>query len=192
MSKEDNIVDNVEKPDVKVEEGQAQQAETAKEKSPEEVIAELKEALLRTRADFENFRQRSQRDSIDARAYGKISAIEEIIPVLDTFKMAMQATTMTNADLQTLVAGMNMIQNQFNNSLNNLGVVELNAVGEKFNPHLHEAVSEQPSSEVAAGMVIRQNRCGYKLGDKLIRAVSVVVSSGPEVVAEAKKDEGAE
>ena len=151
-----------------------------KEKSPEEIIAELKDTVLRTRADFDNFRKRTQRDIADARAYGKISTIEEFLPIFDTFKMAMQAANMDNADLQTLLAGMNMIQNQFNQSFGSLGVDELNAVGLKFDPNIHEAVSQQHSDEKEAGLVLSQHRCGYKMGEKLIRAATVVVSKGPE------------
>lgn len=151
-----------------------------KEKSPEEIIAELKDTVLRTRADFDNFRKRTQRDIADARAYGKISTIEEFLPIFDTFKMAMQAANMDNADLQTLLAGMNMIQNQFNQSFGALGVDELDAVGTEFDPTIHEAVSEQNSDDIEAGKVISQHRCGYKMGEKLIRAATVVVSKGPE------------
>lgn len=151
-----------------------------KEKSPEEIIAELKDTVLRTRADFDNFRKRTQRDIADARAYGKTSTIEEFLPIFDTFKMAMQAANMDNADLQTLLAGMNMIQNQFNQSFGSLGVDELNAIGVDFDPNIHEAVSEQHSDDVKSGVVISQHRCGYKMGEKLIRAATVVVSKGPE------------
>lgn len=158
--------------------------DSKKEKSPEEVIAELKDTVLRTRADFDNFRKRTQRDLADARAYGKISAVEEILPIFDTFKMAMQAANMDNADLQTLLAGMNMIQNQFTQSFSSLGIDEVNAIGEKFDPNLHDAVSEQPSEEVEAGYIISQHRCGYKVGERLIRAATVVVSSGAEVQQE--------
>lgn len=151
-----------------------------KEKKPEEVIAELKDTVLRTRADFDNFRKRTQRDIADARAYGKTSTIDEFLPIFDTFKMAMQASNMDNADLPTLLAGMNMIQNQFNQSFGALGVDEVNAVGSKFDPNIHEAVSEQHSDDIDAGTVISQHRCGYKMGEKLIRAATVVVSKGPE------------
>jgi len=151
-----------------------------KEKEPAEIIAELKDTVLRTRADFDNFRKRTQRDIADARAYGKISALEELLPIFDTFKMAMMAANMDNADLNTLLAGMNMIENQFTQSFGALGIDELNGVGEKFDPNLHDAVSEEFSEEVEAGTIISQHRCGYKMGERLIRAATVIVSKGPE------------
>ena len=175
---------------------ETQQQEEASTQDVEQQIADLKNALLRSKADFENFRKRSQRDIQDARTFAKMSAVGEMVPILDTFKMAMMAANADNADLNTLLAGLNMIQNQFNQVFGNLGVSELNVVGEKFDPNLHEAISEQHSDEVEEGVIISQNRCGYKVGDKLLRAASVVVSKGPEVadedVIDAEADEAVE
>lgn len=193
---EENVEQAVEetskKADKKKDKKEKTDSKKQKTKSPEEVIAELKDTVLRTRADFDNFRKRTQRDLADARAYGKISAVEEILPIFDTFKMAMQAANMDNADLNTLLAGMNMIQNQFTQSFGSLGIDEVNAIGEKFDPNMHDAVSEQASDEVEAGYVISQHRCGYKVGERLIRAATVVVSSGPEVEKEDAKEEALE
>ncbi|MCM8528580.1 MAG: nucleotide exchange factor GrpE [Lentisphaeraceae bacterium] len=183
---DDNVIDSEQaKESGKDSKKKAKKKEFAKkEKTPEEVIAELKDTVLRTRADFDNFRKRTQRDIADARAYGKISTIEEFLPIFDTFKMAMQAANMDNADLQTLLAGMNMIQNQFNQSFSSLGVDEIDAVGAEFDPTVHEAVSEEHSDDKASGVVLSQHRCGYKMGEKLIRAATVIVSKGPETVEE--------
>lgn len=193
---EENVEQAVEetskKADKKKDKKEKTDSKKQKTKSPEEIIAELKDTVLRTRADFDNFRKRTQRDLADARAYGKISAVEEILPIFDTFKMAMQAANMDNADLNTLLAGMNMIQNQFTQSFGSLGIDEVNAIGEKFDPNMHDAVSEQASDEVEAGYVISQHRCGYKVGERLIRAATVVVSSGPEVEKEDAKEEALE
>jgi len=163
-----------------------------KEKDPVELVAELKETILRIRADFDNFRKRTQRDIADARAYGKISAVEEILPIFDTFKMALQAANMDNADLNTLLAGLNMIQNQFSQSFGALGIDEINALGEAFDPNIHEAVSEEFSEDKEAGVVIGQHRCGYKVGERLIRAATVVVSKGPQVEEAQETEEALE
>ena len=170
----------VEKNDKKSKKKSKKKDAPKKEKDPAEIIAELKDTVLRTRADFDNFRKRTQRDIADARAYGKISALEELLPIFDTFKMAMMAANMDNADLNTLLAGMNMIENQFTQSFSALGIDELNGVGQKFDPNLHDAVSEEFSDEVEAGTIISQHRCGYKMGERLIRAATVIVSKGPE------------
>jgi molecular chaperone GrpE len=149
-------------------------------KSPEEVIADLELSLLRQRADFDNFRKRSVRDQEDARQRGKTSVLEDILPVYDTFKMAMQATEMDNVNLDMIVQGMSMIQNMFIKAMDDMGVQELNAQGQKFDPNVHEASSESYSDEVEEGIVLSQTRCGYKLAEKLLRPAMVVVSKGAE------------
>ena len=171
------------------EEQEVQEVEEKKEKDPQEKIAELQNAVLRARADFDNFRKRTQRDLADARAYSKMSTVGEILPIFDTFKMAMQAANMDNADMNTLLAGLNMIQNQFTQSFDAMGVSEVNAIGQDFDPNLHEAVVEQFSEEVEVGKIISQQRSGYKMGEKLIRAATVVVSKGPEPEAEEELEE---
>lgn len=180
LNENSNNQQTVEENDSKSKKKSKKKEAPKKEKDPAEIIAELKDTVLRTRADFDNFRKRTQRDIADARAYGKISALEELLPIFDTFKMAMMAANMDNADLNTLLAGMNMIENQFTQSFGALGIDELNVVGQKFDPTLHDAVSEQFSEEVEAGTIISQHRCGYKMGERLIRAATVIVSKGPE------------
>ena len=176
--KKEDIEENIDEQEVQEVEIQ----EEKKEVDPQEKIAELQNAVLRARADFDNFRKRTQRDLADARSYSKMSTIEEFLPIFDTFKMAMQAANADNADLTTLLAGLNMIQNQFNQSFDSMGVTEVDAVGQEFDPNLHEAVVEQFSEEIASGTVISQHRCGYKIGERLVRAATVIVSKGPEVI----------
>ena len=94
--------------------------------------------------------------------------------------------------IKNLIDGLNMIQNQFVQSFDAMGVSEVNAVGQEFDPNLHEAVVEQFSEEIEAGKVISQQRSGYKMGEKLIRAAPVVVSTGPEPEAEEETEEVAE
>ncbi len=179
-----------------LEEDTAEEApeEVEEPKSPEEVIADLELQVLRTRADFDNFRKRSVRDQEDARQRGKISVLDDVLPVYDTFTMAMQATEMDNANLDMIVQGMNMIQNMFVKSIDDMGVAEINAMGQKFDPNLHEATSESFSEEVEEGMVLSQTRCGYKLGERLLRPAMVVVSKGvePDVIEEDVADEAEE
>ena len=149
-------------------------------KTPEEIIAELENTVLRTRADFMNFRKRSVKDQEDARQRGKVSVLQDVLPVYDTFKMAMMATEGDNVNLDMIVQGMSMIQNMFTKAIGDMGIVEINALGQKFDPNLHEAASEAYSDEVEEGIVLTQTRCGYQLGERLMRAAMVTVSKGPE------------
>lgn len=184
---DENIAENVVNEEV-----ESQEAEDTGEKQeadPQEKIADLQNAVLRAKADFDNFRKRTQRDLADARAYAKMSTVEEILPIFDTFKMAMQAANMDNADLNTLLAGLNMIQNQFGQSFNALGVSEVDATGKDFDPNIHDAVVEQFSDEIPEGKVISQQRSGYMMGEKLIRAATVIVSKGPETSESEEQEE---
>ena len=162
------------------EETQAEEEVVEEPKTPEEVIADLELSMLRQRADFDNFRKRSVRDQEDARQRGKTSVLEDVLPVYDTFKMAMQATQMDNVNLDMIVQGMNMIQNMFVKAMDDMGVEEIDAQRVKFDPNIHEATSEAHSDEVEEGFVLSQTRCGYKLGERLLRPAMVVVSKGPE------------
>ncbi|EDM29701.1 heat-shock protein [Lentisphaera araneosa HTCC2155] len=180
-------VENVEETETSIDENVAEESsETVAEevieepKSPEEVIADLELSMLRQRADFDNFRKRSIRDQEDARQRGKTSVLEDVLPVYDTFKMAMQATQMDNVNLDMIVQGMNMIQNMFVKAMDDMGVEEIDAQAVKFDPNIHEATSEAHSDEVEEGVVLSQTRCGYKLGERLLRPAMVVVSKGPE------------
>ncbi len=151
-------------------------------------LEEAKEQLLRKVAEFENFRKRKAKDVVDAREYGKSSAVEEFLTVYDHFKMAM--TSVENGDsIEIISQGMTMIFNEFKQTFENIGVKEVNAVGEKFDPLKHEAISEQASEDVPAGEVLQQWKSGYTFGDKLLRPATVVVSSGPAVEEEATTEE---
>jgi molecular chaperone GrpE len=92
-------------------------------------------------------------------------------------------------DVETMKQGMTMILAEFQRTFENLGISFVNAEGAEFNPAEHEAVAQEHSDEVPAGTVIRQWKCGYRLGDKLLRPATVVVSSGPDEQAADKNDE---
>jgi molecular chaperone GrpE len=102
--------------------------------------------------------------------------------VLDTFEMAMQAAAQPTVNLETLKAGVSMIQGQLRNAVGEYGVEEINAVGQPFDPLVHEAVSEQETDEVPAGQVVAQSRKGYRVKDRLLRPASVVVARRPGTV----------
>jgi molecular chaperone GrpE len=146
-------------------------------------LADVTEKYMRTRAEMENFRKRKVKEIDDARRSAKIAAIEEIMPVMDQFQMAVAAMDGAS-DLETIKMGMKMIQTTFDRAFENLGVDKVSSVGLEFDPLLHEAVSMETSEETPADHVIREWKSGYKIGDFLIRPASVVVSSGEETEAE--------
>lgn len=149
------------------------------EPTPEEIIAETKDKLLRLRADFDNYRKRMAREADEIRERSKIIVVSDFLPVYDFFRMAMDHAAHTD-DIVALKQGMQMIMNEFTKAFEDLGVKEINAVGKVFDPNLHDAVKMENSDTVPDGTVISQWKAGYKLGDRLIRPATVVVSSGPQ------------
>jgi molecular chaperone GrpE len=138
------------------------------------------ERLLRTTADFENFKKRAAREKQDAIKFANEGLLQKLIPVLDNFDMALAATQTTQAEaVQSLQTGINMIHQQLRNALLEAGLEEIDATGKTFDPNLHEAVSQQESADVPEGHVLQQLRKGYKLRERLLRPASVVVAKHP-------------
>lgn len=161
----------------------------ASEKNIEEQLREANEKYIRYRAEMENYRKRMQREAGDLREYAKAATVEEFLTVYDHFQMAMSHIDQAS-DLDTIKQGMWMILDEFRKTFENLGVKQIDAAGETFDPNKHDAVAEEPSESVSAGKVVRQWKCGYQLGDRLLRPASVIVSRGPEKKED--KGEGAE
>ena len=137
------------------------------------------EKFLRTAADLENFRRRAMREKDDLRTAATGRVLEDIFPVLDTLGMAVNAAKQPNADVKSLVGGVEMVLSQLKTALANHGLKEISPVGQPFDPHQHEAISHQPSKDVKEEHVLNVVRTGYSLNGRLLRPASVVVSSGP-------------
>lgn len=135
--------------------------------------------LLRMSADFENFKKRAARERDEARKSATEGVITRILGVVDNFEMAIQAANQPNISVDTLKAGVTMIHQQLRSVLGELGLEEVNALGQPFDPAVHEAVSQQESDAVPDGQVLQQVRKGYRLRDRLLRPASVVVSRKP-------------
>src|SRR5690349_5205033 len=155
-----------------------------------EQLAELKERaakadehwqrLLRTTADFDNFKKRAARERQDAVKYANEGLITKLLGVLDNFEAAQIAAASNPAGgIQSLQDGIAMIQQQLKNVLVESGVEEVDATGKPFDPNFHEAVSQQETDAVPEGQVLQQLRKGYKLRDRLLRPASVVVAKKP-------------
>jgi len=140
--------------------------------------------LLRTTADFDNFKKRAARERIEAAQYANFSLIQKLLPVLDNFEMALAAAQNAEGDqLASFQSGVVMIQQQLKAALSETGMEEIEAAGKPFDPNFHEAVSERESAEVAEGSVLQQLRKGYKLRDRLVRPATVIVAKKPVAAA---------
>jgi molecular chaperone GrpE len=139
------------------------------------------ERLLRTTADFDNFKKRAAREKQDAIKYAAESLIGKVIPVLDNFEMALAAAQNSSADgLKSLQDGVSMIHAQLKSVLTESGLEEVDATGKPFDPNIHEAVSQQECADVPEGHVLQQLRKGYKLRERLLRPATVIVAKKAE------------
>lgn len=133
--------------------------------------------LVRTTADFDNYKKRAAREKQDAVKYANEALLQKLIPVLDAFDMALSvATNSPGATAHSLEAGVRMVGQQLKNVLTEAGLEEVDAAGKPFDPNLHEAVAQQETAEAPEGYVLQQLRKGYKLRDRLLRPASVVVA----------------
>ena len=134
---------------------------------------------LRLNADFDNYKKRAARERSEAIKYANEALVEKLLPIVDNFEAALNAMNDPNTDLDSVRTGVRMIFTQVKHFLNEHGAEEIDAVGQPFDPNLHEAVSQQPTEEVPEGQVVQQMRKGYKLRDRLIRPAMVVVAKKP-------------
>lgn len=139
----------------------------------------MKDRLLRLQADFDNFRKRTARERQEWQAFATEQLIKDFLAVVDHFELGL-ATAEKNQTPPAVMNGFKLVYEQMLSLLKKQGVTVLSAAaGVPFDPHHHEAISHVPSEEHPADMVIAETRRGYKLGEKLIRPLQVVVSSGP-------------
>jgi len=147
----------------------------------EEIVEEeesLRDQFVRLQADFANFRNRTQRERLELYQRANEDLLLEILPVLDHYEMGLKTAEQHDAD-KAVADGFKLVYDQFQNVLNKFNLKPIEAVGEAFDPHQHEALTHMPSDEYAAEVCSNQIRRGYMFGDKLLRAAQVVVSSGP-------------
>ena len=159
---------------------QAFAAEQAARELAEKKSLELKEQLVRTMADFENFRKRQIRDREQMERHANERAMEDFLPIVDHLEMALSKTD-EETKKDPFVQGIQLIYTQFIDAFAKHGMTPIDAKGEKFDPQIHEALTQLPSADVPEGVVIDQFRRGWKIGDYLVRAAQVTVSSGAPV-----------
>jgi molecular chaperone GrpE len=152
-----------------------------------EAIAEtarLRDQLLRTAADFDNYRKRTRRAEDDAQRRGREQMLKELLPVFDNLERAVQHAE-SAPDAQAVTSGLRMVLKQFNDTLEKSGIKRIPTVGLPFDPTRHEAIQQLESAEHPAGVIVAEVQPGYVLtassggADTLVRAALVVVSKGP-------------
>lgn len=140
--------------------------------------AEMKDRLLRARADFENFRKRAEREKTDYFKYALADIVRELLPVIDNFERALAAKTDSAPDL---LAGIELIYKQLGDVLAKKGLQVVEDVPAPFDPSYHEAVTSEQNSDVPHHTVTEILQKGYVLNERLIRPAMVKVAvGGPE------------
>jgi molecular chaperone GrpE len=137
--------------------------------------AEYMEMFLRTRAELENFRKRAQADVAAAHKYAIESFAESLLPVKDSLEMALKVDTPTVENLQE---GVNATLRLMAAAFDKHKLLEIEPVGEKFDPNRHQAISMVPASDVPANHVVSVLQKGYLINDRVLRPALVTVRSG--------------
>ena len=151
----------------------------------------LKDQLLRTAADFDNFRKRSRRDVEDARIRGAEDAIREFLPVVDNLERAIAAGK-DAVEAKAILEGVQMVLKLFEDASQRMGLRRIEAVGSAFDPTRHEAIQQLESAEHEPGSIITQVAPGYLFGERLLRAAMVVVARRPSSATPAGSEEEGE
>jgi len=157
----------------------------------EKKLAEAEKQRLLALAEMDNQRKRFSKELEALRYRVTQDTLFPFLQVMDHFSMAVKAAEAPGANADAILKGMEMISNEFDHAFTDLGVEKIDAAGKPFDPNFHEAVAEEPSDTVPAGVVIRQWSMGCKMGSRLLKPAMVVVSSGPAAPEEEKgKDDG--
>jgi len=134
--------------------------------------AELQDRVLRLQAEFDNFRKRSERDRSEFSQYAGMETIREILPVLDNFDIALKTETQD----KHYSKGVEMIHQRMVESLKKLGLEPIETAGEKFDPHIHQAIEQVQTSEAPDHTVLSEFQRGYRFKGKLLRPSMVKVA----------------
>lgn len=137
-----------------------------------------KEQLLRTAADFDNFRKRARKDIEEADRRGKEDAVRELLPVIDNLERAVAAAQQA-PDVAAIVDGVRMVLKLFDDQAARLGLTKVKALGERFDPAIHDAIQQVETDEHPPGTVMAEVVSGYRIGEKLVRPAMVVVARKP-------------
>ena len=140
----------------------------------------LYDQLLRRQAEFENYRRRIDREKSETYGRARAEVLLEFLPVIDNFERALASLETSTGDAESLRHGVELIHKQFKDALTKFGLEPVESVGQAFDPHVHEAVTIEPTDKHKENTVIEEFQRGYKLGEKLLRPAKVKVASSPE------------
>lgn len=157
-------------------------------------VAEAKDRMLRTLAEMENLRKRTQREVADARTYGITAFARDVLDIADNLQRALDAVPMeareaADPGLKALIEGVELTERSLHKTLEKNGVQKLDPLGEKFDPNFHQAMYEVPDSSVPTGTVVQVVQGGYTIGERVLRPALVAVAKGGAKAAPAAAQE---
>ncbi len=138
-------------------------------------LEEVKDHALRSQAELENYRKRAARELRDERRYANMPLIRDLLPIWDNVGRAIEAAD-RHEDTNSLLEGFKMVAQQFVDVLKSHNCTEIESLHEQFDPHLHEAISQQPSDEYPGNTVLYVVQTGFLLHDRVVRPTQVIVS----------------
>lgn len=149
--------------------------------------ADLKDRALRTLAEMENLRRRTEREIADARVYGVTKFAADMVGFSDNLRRAVESVPADAREIdsvKTLIEGLELTERDFLSRLNRYGVRKLEPQGQKFDPNMHEALFEIPDPSVPANTVLQVVESGFAIGERCLRPAKVGVSrGGPKLVS---------
>jgi molecular chaperone GrpE len=160
---------------------------------PVAVAIELRDRLLRSLADMDNLRKRTDREVADSRIYGISSFARDIVGVADNMRRALDTVApelraTAEAGVKALIDGVELTERELVKALEKNGVRQFTPQGEKFDPNLHQAMYEVPDATVPAGSVVQVVQPGYMIGERVLRPALVGVSKGGPKTAPVSND----
>jgi molecular chaperone GrpE len=168
------------------------QTPAAQQQGDAALAAEFKDRLLRTLAEMENLRKRTEREVTDARLYGVASFARDLLGVADNMRRALDAVSpelraSAEAGVKALIDGVELTERELLKALEKNGVRQFSPRGEKFDPNVHQAMFEVPNPAVPAGSVVEVVAPGYMIGERVLRPAMVGVSKGGPKTAPASR-----
>jgi len=166
-------------------ENNTEEEQTSVEKLKQE-IKELKDALLRKVAEFENYKRRTENEQLDLIKYGAESFILKILPIYDDLQRSVQHLEESNLD--SIKDGLKLVLNKFTKTFEEQGIKKIDAKGKEFDVDFHDALLQQPSADVPPDTVLEEVEPGYTFKDKVIKHAKVIVSKEVEQSVEEKEN----
>jgi len=152
--------------------------DTAAEQAVAAELAAANDRALRLQAEMQNLRNRTSREIADERRYATLPVMRELLPVIDNIDRAIEAAQKAG-EPENLLEGFRLVRQQLVTILDHHHCERIEADGQPFDPHFHEAILQQPSPDVPAGNVSLVTQTGYRMHDRVVRPAQVIVSSGP-------------